>query len=49
MANTYEIICEECGKPFDSVDEEATFCPECWEKIVSLEGEGLGEDAAEKE
>ena len=45
----YEIICEECGKSFESEDEEVTLCPECWEKIVSLEGEGLGEDAAEKE
>lgn len=45
----YEIICEECGKPFESEDEEATLCPECWEKIVSLEGEGLGEDVPVKE
>ena len=43
---TYEIICEDCGKLFDSEDSEATLCPECWEKAVgaNLEGEGLGED-----
>lgn len=46
---TYEIICEECGNTFESNDEEATLCPECWKKIVSLEGEGLGEEAVEKE
>lgn len=45
----YEIICEECGKSFESEDEEATLCSDCWTKIVSLEGEGLGKDAAEKE
>lgn len=49
MNETFEIICEECGKSFESEDEEATLCPDCWKKIVSLEDEGLGEDAAEKE
>lgn len=41
---TYELVCNECGKPFDSVDEEATLCPKCWNDIVSLEGEGHGEE-----
>jgi len=49
MNETFEIICEECGKSFESEDEEATLCPDCWEKTVFLEGEGLGEDAAERE
>ena len=44
MDEKFEIICEECSKPFESVDEEATLCPECWERIVGLENEGLGED-----
>ena len=39
---TYEIICEECGKSFESTDEEATLCMECWEKIIA--GEGRGEE-----
>lgn len=41
MNDTYEIICSECGKTFESEDEEATLCNECWEKII--EGEGKGE------
>lgn len=49
MSETFEIICEECSKAFESIDEEATLCPDCWARIISLEGEGLGEDAAEKE
>ena len=37
---TYECICEECGKVFDSTEERATLCPECWQEIVSGEGKG---------
>ena len=36
-------VCEECGKPFETDDDEyATICPDCWEKMVgeSLENEG---------
>ena len=40
MSDTYEIICSECGKTFESIDEEATLCPECWEKIIAGEGKG---------
>lgn len=43
MADTYEIICEECGKPFESVDEEATLCPECWQSIIENMADGKGE------
>lgn len=37
---TYECICEECGKVFDSTEERAILCPECWQEIVSGEGKG---------
>ena len=37
---TYELVCEECGKPFESVDEEATLCPECWGALISELGDG---------
>lgn len=43
MEEKFECICDECGTPFESVDEEATLCSECWEKVVGLEGEGKGE------
>lgn len=49
MDEKFEIICDECSQPFESADEEATLCPDCWCKLVGLEGEGLGEDAPEKE
>lgn len=44
MENTYEIICEECGKAFESNDEAATVCPECWEKLINLSNEGKGDN-----
>ena len=44
MEEKFENICEECGTPFESTDEEATLCSSCWEKIVGMEGEGLGEN-----
>lgn len=37
---TYECICEECGKVFDSTEERVTLCSECWQEIVSGEGKG---------
>lgn len=40
---TYEIICQECSKLFESTDQEERICPECWKKIVELENEGKGE------
>ena len=39
----YEIICQECGKSFDSIDMECTLCPECWEKIITLPFDELNE------
>lgn len=30
----YECICEVCSKPFIGIDEDATLCDECWEKIM---------------
>ena len=42
MEEKFEIICDECSKAFESTDEAATLCPECWAKII--EGEGLGEE-----
>ena len=30
----------ECGKPFETDDEYATICPDCWKKLV---GENEGE------
>lgn len=35
-------VCEECGKPFETDDEYATVCPNCWEEMVgeSLKDEG---------
>lgn len=35
-----ENICEECGKPFETPDEEAMLCPECWEKQFDFGAEG---------
>lgn len=39
----YENICDVCSKPFISTDEDATVCPDCWEKIVGSE-EGKGDE-----
>lgn len=39
-----EQICEECSQPFETIDEEATLCPECWSKLIDLTDEGKGED-----
>lgn len=36
----FECICSECSKAFESDDEDATLCPECWNKVVSTENEG---------
>lgn len=41
--DTFEIICDECGENFESIDEYATLCPDCWQKIVSLNNEGKGD------
>lgn len=30
----YECICEVCSKPFIGIDEDATLCDECWERIM---------------
>lgn len=30
----YENVCEECGKPFISTDEDMKYCPVCWQKVV---------------
>ena len=30
----FECICEECSKPFVGIDENATLCPKCWEKVI---------------
>lgn len=43
-----EKICDECSKPFETIDDEATMCPECWQKAIDMEGEGKGEDKEEK-
>lgn len=32
----YENVCSECGKPFETNDEEATICFDCWEKIATM-------------
>ena len=42
MEDKFEIVCDECSKTFESTDEDATLCSECWRKIVL--GEGVGED-----
>lgn len=44
MTEEYEIICNECGKPFMSDDANADVCPECWETSIlqDLENEGQG-------
>ena len=31
---TYENVCIECGQPFESEDEDARYCAECWQKVV---------------
>lgn len=36
MEDKYEIICEECGKTFESSDPAATVCLECWEKFYEI-------------
>ncbi len=40
----YEIVCENCGKVFESDDEMATLCNDCWIKIVNLDKEGKGDE-----
>lgn len=40
MNETFEIICEECSKAFESIDEEATLCPDCWYALISETGDG---------
>ena len=39
----FECICEECSKPFIGIDEDATLCPDCWDKILEkiVEENGL--------
>lgn len=37
-----EKVCDECGKPFETIDEEMKFCQECWQKKVDLTDEGKG-------
>lgn len=41
----YECVCENCGNVFESNDEDATLCPDCWNKIVA----GEGKDSAENQ
>lgn len=41
----FEAICQECSKPFETPDEDAEYCPDCWAKLVSLDNEGIGEDS----
>ena len=42
----FEIVCEECSKPFTSEDSHSTLCPDCWNKIVlgdmKEEGKNIG-------
>lgn len=45
MNEKYEIICDECGTAFESDDEAATVCSECWEKLIDFDGEGAGEQS----
>lgn len=40
---TFEVICQDCGKTFESTDEEEILCAECWEKRNDSM-EGAGED-----
>jgi DNA-directed RNA polymerase subunit RPC12/RpoP len=42
MDKTYENICTECSKPFETKEQEATICPECWNKLINLKNEGKG-------
>ena len=43
MDEKFEVICEGCSKAFETTDEDATLCPTCWEKTISLENEGKGD------
>ena len=42
----FEIVCEECSKPFTSEDSHTTLCPDCWSKTVlgdmREEGQAIG-------
>ena len=42
MEETFELVCQECSKTFDSEDINTIFCDDCWKKIVeeNLENEG---------
>lgn len=41
MEEKVERVCTECSKVFETTEEEATLCPDCWERIV---GENEGEE-----
>lgn len=47
----FELICDECSKPFESNDSNAEICPDCWEKLLGkeleTEGKGLEEEKGE--
>lgn len=42
MEETFELVCQECSKIFDSEDINATICDDCWKKLMgeNLENEG---------
>lgn len=40
MEDKFEIVCDECSKTFESMDEDATLCPECWRALISEMGDG---------
>ena len=42
MEETFELVCQECSKTFDSEDINATIYDDCWKKLVgeNLENEG---------
>ena len=42
MEETFELVCQECSKTFESEDINATICDDCWEKLVgeNIENEG---------
>lgn len=43
MEETFELVCQECGKTFESTDANESVCKDCWEKLVGAELENEGE------
>lgn len=42
MEETFELVCQECSKTFESEDINAAICDDCWKKLVgeNIENEG---------